>query len=255
MNLEHLSASRIGTFDQCQGKYHAQYVEGLQGEPHPLTDMGSAVHLMFEKATKQLIEARDKQWDLYVCPTEFKEEACQECNVLPEHLGLVDQLTQNALDWGYFRNINRCYGAEVEFNLVLPDGTKAKGFIDRLDVWEDMGEVIDLKTQKRAFESETLPKNWQARIYNLASRNICESIKGKVKVSFWVLRHQVQPVWLSADDAKRTTDDLMAKADEIRSVKDPDYSPSGLCPWCPKYDTCPAAKEGVGKRFRRKMGK
>lgn len=40
MKLEALSASRIGTFDECQLKYHAVYEEELEDKPHPLTNMG-----------------------------------------------------------------------------------------------------------------------------------------------------------------------------------------------------------------------
>ena len=250
MKLEHLSPSRINTFDQCQGKYHAQYVEGLRGEEHPLTHMGSGVHFMYEGATNCYL---GKDGFPSTDPFHYLEEAIQKEAIAPDLIGLTKELTQNGLDWGYFRNINRCVGAEVEFNIVLPDKTPVVGFIDRLDAWDDLGEVIDLKTQKRAFDDATLNRNWQARVYNMAARHLRETITGKVKVSFWVLRHRVQPVWLTSDDAKCTSDDLMAKADEIRSVKEPSYSPSGLCPWCPKYDTCPAAKEGIKKRFKRKM--
>ena len=250
MELEHLSPSRIGTFDQCQGKYHAQYVEGLRGTSHPLTFMGSCVHFMFECATNCYL---GQEGFPSTDPFHYLDEAVEQEHVEKKLVSLVKKLTQNGLDWGYFRRVDRCIGAEVGFDIVLPDKTPVVGFIDRLDAWRDGGDIIDLKTQKRAFEAETLHKNWQARVYNMAGRHLVESMTGKVKVSFWVLRHQVQPVWLTADDSKRTIDDLMAKADEIRSVKEPSYKPSGLCPWCPRYETCQAAKEGISKRFKRKM--
>ena len=55
MKVEHLSASRIDTYYQCQLKYHAIYDLGLKGDTHPLTVMGSAVHWMFESATNTRI--------------------------------------------------------------------------------------------------------------------------------------------------------------------------------------------------------
>jgi len=249
VELEHICPSRIGTFDQCQGKYHAKYIEKLPDTPHPLTDMGSAAHLMYEKATlthrgQGPCESFDPLW--------YESFAIKECKVQSDLVPLLRELVKNGIQWGYFRNVDRCVGAEVKFDITLPDGTIVRGIIDRLDAWDDVGEVIDIKTQKRVFDSTTLHTNWQARVYNMAARHIRESIRGKVKVSFWVLRHQVQPVWLTSDDAKRTSDDLMAKADEIRAVKVPSYTPSALCPWCPKYRTCEAAHEGVKDRFRRK---
>lgn len=252
MKLEHLSPSRIETFDQCQGKYHAVYEEGLAGESHPLADLGKAIHQMFEIATKALVEAREKKWDLDVCPSQFKDAACRDHKVRAEFLMQVDQLTKNALDWGYFRNIARCVGAELPFDLILPDGTKVRGIIDRLDVWGNKAEVIDLKTQKHPFEPSKLAHNWQALTYNLAARRLYPCVKGPAKVSFWVLRHQVQAVTLTEADADATVKELMTKADEIRSVTVPTYSPSALCPWCPKCETCPVAKQGISKRFRNK---
>lgn len=250
MKLQHLSGSRIGTYEQCPMKYHATYEEELpRGEPHPLTNVGSGVHLMFEKATmthlgQGVCESHDPMW--------YKTFAMREYNVLPEHFDLVDELTANCLRWGYFRDMRFCVGAETPVDFDLADDTKVVGFIDRLDVRAPEATVIDLKTQKRAFTPEQLQKNWQARIYNIGARKLYPDVTGKVKVAFWVLRHQVQPVWLTADDAARDEEALMKVADDIRSCTDPQGNPSGLCPWCPKHDSCPFEKMGRKARFKRK---
>jgi len=250
VELTRISPSRIGTFDQCQLKYHAKYVEKLPEVRHPLTDMGSAAHTMFELATKtHLGQGECMSFD----PLEYESFAVKEHNVQPDLIPLLRELVKNGERWGYFRNVARTVGVEIRFNFNLPDGTPVEGVIDRLDVWDDIAEVIDLKTQKRAFDLSTLHENWQARTYNLAARTLHENIKGKVKVAFWLLRHQVQSVWLTSDDAKRASDDLIVKADEIRACTDPQPNPSALCRWCPKYDTCPATNEGVKSRFKRKM--
>lgn len=255
MKLEALSASRIETFDECQLKYHAIYEEELKDKPHPLTNMGSAAHKMFELSTRARLTPG--VLDLLHDPYHHEAGAVTEFDVQPDLVPLLRELTKNALDWGYFRNISRCVGVEIKFSFALPDGTGTlvRGFIDRLDVWDDVAEVIDLKTQKEPFDTSALKDKWQARIYNLAARTIQPTVKGKVRVSFWVLRHQVQPVWLTADDAKKTEEDLVAKATEIRDCTDPQPHPSGLCPWCPKYDACPAAHEGVKSRFKRKKAR
>jgi len=250
MQVEHLSGSRIGTYKQCPLKYHAVYDFGMKGVDHPLTLMGSGVHTMFEMATNTRIgvgacESSDPMW--------YKSYAVKEHGVDEELWPLMDQLVKNGVDWGYFRNVSMTHGCEVEVLLTLPDGTKVKGFIDRLDkAPPDGADVIDLKTQKREFDDLELPKNWQARIYNIGARDILEGVTGKVSVSFWVLRHRVQRVWLTQDDANRDVDVLMALAQEIRDCKDPEPKPSGLCRWCPYHKKCSAANEGVKARFRRK---
>lgn len=249
MQIKHLSGSRIGTYRQCPLKYHAVYDLGMESDPHPLTLMGSGVHTMFECATNTRIgegacESSDPLW--------YKSFAVKEHKVDEDLWPLMDQLVQNGVDWGYFRNIGKTHGCEVEVDFTLPDDTKVKGFIDRLDKAPPNGaDVIDLKTQKREFDDVELPKNWQARIYNIGARKIL-GITGKVSVSFWVLRHRVQRIWLTEEDATRDVDELMAIADEIRSCEEPEAKPSGLCPWCPYVKKCKASQEGIKARFRRK---
>jgi hypothetical protein len=73
-----------------------------------------------------------------------------------------------------------------------------------------------------------------------------------VRVSFWVLRHRVQRVVKTAEDALSDERELMTVADEIRGCSDPEGRPSGLCPWCPYEKQCPARRMGVKQRWRLK---
>jgi RecB family exonuclease len=151
-------------------------------------------------------------------------------------------MTRNAVDWGYFRNIEHTVGCEIRFSFKLRDGTKVVGVIDRLDVMAPRADVLDLKTQKRELDDAKLMDNWQARIYNMGARELHPEVTESVSASFWVLRHRVQRVWLHQVHADRDRDELMRIADKIRDCKEPVPSPSGLCPWCPAYAECDAAK-------------
>jgi len=249
MQVKHLSASRIKTYYQCPLQYHAVYDLGMRGESHPLTLMGSGVHYMFENATNTRIgtgkcESEDPLW--------YKGAAIKEYKIDEDLWPLMDQLVDNGIQWGYFRNVHQTNGCEVEVDFRLPDDTKVTGFIDRFDVVPPLADVIDLKTQKRAFEEVDLPKNWQARIYNIGARKLVPEVTGKISISFWVLRHKVQRVWLTAEDAERDIEVLVSIADEIRSCDDPEAKPSGLCPWCPYHSKCDASRKGIKSRFRRK---
>ena len=248
MKLDHLSASRIKTYFQCPMKYHALYdLELPEDEPHPLTVMGSAVHKMFEVSTRARMSGRrPKLHD----PMALKAAAMRSFGVDPALGCLVDELTANALRWGYFRMVSRTVGVEWGFDFELADGTKVTGFIDRLDLSPPGADILDLKTQKKAFEPGELLDNWQARIYNAAVRRRHPEVTGKVSVSFWVLRHQVQRVFLSAEDAERDEARLVALADEIRACEEPDGRPSALCQYCP-YKDCPSAKTGLKARLKR----
>jgi RecB family exonuclease len=256
MIVQHLSASRIKTYEQCQLKYHAVYdLKKKEGAPHPLTIMGLSVHKAMEISTKaRVLALRDggKLRDHLVDPLVILPSVLEKYKVQADLRPLAAELVQNAIDWGYFRRVDRTEWCEVPFYEEVGEGVRIKGFIDRLDFFERDADVIDLKTQKREFAENELDDNWQARIYNVAVRMLYPQVTGTVTVSFWVLRHFVQRVRLTAEDAARDTLVLVDKAREILEVSEPTATPSGLCPWCPHYVDCTAAKQGVKTRFRKK---
>lgn len=248
MKLEHLSASRIKTFYQCPLKYWAIYEKGMEETPHPLTNMGSAEHKMLELATRARMagERRVRMHD----PLVFRDAAMRKFKVEAQYASLLDELTGNAIKWGYFRNLSRTAGCEIRFSFALEDGTDVTGFIDRLDLMPPEADIIDIKTQKSQFSAEELRDNWQARIYNMAVRRKYPAVVGKVSVSFWVLRHMVQKTWLGPHDAEADGRRLVEVAREIRACTDPQGKPSGLCPYCP-YKDCPVSKQGLKARLNR----
>ena len=241
MKLEYLSASRIKTFHQCPLHYYANYELNVKEDPHPLTLVGSASHLMLEKAVKARMAGDLVSVDCD--PLTHKRVAMEEFKVLSEYSGLIDDLMKNAEKWGYFRNVKRTAGVEVEFFFELPDGTKVKGFIDRLDLNLPEADIIDIKTQKNMFTEDELRDNWQAMIYNLAARTLYPGLTGKASVSFWVLRHMVQKVWLTSHDAEVVKEKLMAEAREIRGCEKPEARPSALCRFCGYKGKCPSARD------------
>lgn len=156
MKLEHLSASRIKTFEQCPLKYHAKYELKLPEVVHPLTTMGKAIHVAFEKMTVSFQECEKLDGG-------FLENALVDFQVESDLHELARQLVQNALDWGYFRKIALTVGVEMEFNEILPSGVKTNGFIDRLDLDRKEADVIDIKTQKNSFSSDDFERIGRVR--------------------------------------------------------------------------------------------
>ena len=242
MELEHLSPSRIKTFYQCQLQYHAKYdLKIEEPPPHPLTTMGLAVHQVFEDGFNEITNGRDYDFVSNIGPI------CNKLGVSLENALIAKTLVENAIKWGYLRNIDRCIGVEVPFLEELPDGTKVKGLIDRLDY---VPEIIDLKTQKREFDD--VKSQWQSKIYNWALRKIRpEFSEDTVRMSYWVLRHRVQRCELTASDANEAEGLLMSVADEIRSCDDPKAYPSALCQWCLYREKCPSANLSRRERFNK----
>ncbi len=239
MKLEHLSASRIKTFEQCEMRYYAKYcLQMPEPPPHPLTLVGSALHKMFEKATLARMNNEDEERHE---PRFWRDETCNKYRVSLDNRQLLTELTKNALQWGYFRQLSLTKGCEIHFNLKLDDGTKVTGYIDRLDVAPPRGDVIDLKTQKAEMDDKLLSKDWQSRIYNIAARDLYPEITEGVSISFWLLRHRVQRVWMHPSHAKQDREELIRVADKIRSCDNAEPSSSALCRWCPLYGQCEAA--------------
>lgn len=250
MNFERLSASSIKTYYQCPFQFHLQYNLKIpdEGEPHPLTLMGSSFHKMLEKATLAYMNKTGS-----TNPLEYKNEACKEFGVLPEHFSLLDIFVNNLNSWGYFRNIDRVVGCELEVNFELTDGTPIKGFIDRLDLYDDTADIIDLKTQRNVFIPEELNNNWQAKIYNIAVRKKYPQVVNKLSVSFWVVRHQVQKVFLTSEDAVKDEEKLLDVSREIRACNDPKPKPSRLCEWCGWQRHCPLGGASIRKKLQYKI--
>jgi len=250
VNFDRLSASAIKAYKQCPFQFHLHYNLKLPEESatHPLTLMGSALHKMSEKATLAHLNKTGS-----TNPLDYKAEACAEFKVAAEHMPLLDQLIANLVSWGYFRNVSRTVGCELEMNFQLTDGTPIKGVIDRLDLFDDTADIIDLKTQKNLFEPEELNDNWQARIYNIAVRKAYPQVTNRLTVSFWVVRHQVQKVQLTAEDSVRDEGRLIDVAREIRACSDPKPNPSRLCEWCGWKKHCPMAGANLKTRFQGKM--
>jgi len=254
MIVDHVSASLLKTYEQCPLKYWATYVEKMaEPPPHPSTLLGTSIHEIMEAATRQrmMVDSDPVRHD----PMFWKDTAALKNKVDSDLLGTIDELVGNAIRWGYFRNISHTVGCEVKIEFPLPDGTMVTGFIDRLDLYSPDADIIDLKTQKNAFEPNELADNWQARIYNIGARKLYPEITGKAKVSFWVLRHQVQRVILTADDAESDVRRIADKVAEIRTCQNPEGRPSGLCPWCPYDKECPAKNGSARDRFKKVTGR
>ncbi len=250
MNFKRLSASAIKTFYQCPFQFNLHYNLELPSEEnaHPLTYCGSALHKMSELAVMASLNKTGS-----TNPLDYKAEACAEFKVLPEHMPLLDEFVKNLNMWGYFRNIHRVSGCEIGFEFNLSEGSLVKGFIDRLDLFDDTADIIDLKTQKKAFEPEDLAHNWQARIYNIAVRKKYPQVTNKLSVSFWVVRHQVQKVFLTAEDSIQDEVELVRVAEEIKACTDPKPCPTALCQWCGWKKHCPMAGANIKTRLQNKM--
>lgn len=236
MKVDHLSASSIKTFEQCPYKYYAVYELCVpDSEPHPNTNLGSAVHRAFERACKSRIASVDSpESDPFV----HKAAVCAEFKVTFSCQRDFDKLVKIGLEWGYLSDVSKTKGVELKFEFTLGSGMPVTGYIDRIDVDGENCTVFDLKTGKRDMKDSELKEDWQARIYNVADRKLYPEVRN-VTVAFWCLRYAVRPTVMTAEDAERTLYDLEIKAREIQACDRPWPDESPLCTWCPALSICP----------------
>ena len=235
MDIDHISASGLKTYEQCPLKFYSIYIKKMpEPPPHPNTLMGSATHAILENTVNALLVDPERKID----PFQFKASACEEFKVEKNLYKTIDELVGNSISWGYLRNIKHTVGCELDCSFKLSNGMEVKGRIDRLDMNGCEADIIDIKTQKNEFTAEELDHNWQAMIYNIGSRRHYPNITGNANVSFWVLRHQVQRIVKTKEDAETDFQKLEAKVQEIKDCNDPQGFPSALCPWCPNVKEC-----------------
>ena len=236
MKLNSYSASRLYIFKQCQMKYYSLYDLKIEkSETNDLTNMGSAVHKVLEISVNAIISRKRKYlWN----PLSLLESAFKKYNVPKELLGTAKECVQNAINWGYFDNIDDVLGCEVKIEVELSDGIKVIGYIDRLDYHNGHIDIIDIKTQQNKFTQKELDENYQAMLYNIAIRKIVSDVQS-VKVSFWNLRHEIQTIEKTEQDAIIDESKIVSIGAEIISIKEPKTNPSSLCDWCDYKPQCP----------------
>jgi len=231
-------------------KYHAVYDLKIRDKnTHPLILMGLSVHGLLEISARALVSGKRKYlWN----PFDYKKTMYDRFKCPKDLRVLGDELTQNAIDWGYFKKLNKNTKCELDFHVDLGEGVRARGKIDRLDVVGKKADIIDLKTQKEKYTEDELESNWQARIYNIAVREAYPEVE-EVRISFWVLRHQVQRVWKTKEDAENDKKELINIAKEITECERPIASITALCEFCCYKDKCEKfisrKKHGIRKSF------
>ena len=234
MDLPHISASSLKTWDTCPLQFYADKVLAVpRSEAHDLTKVGSAVHLAFERAKDDGDVAQE-------LPT-----ACEDSGVVMEdYKGMAGKLAETCNSWGWWdgsEDLDHCV-AEQEFLLDLGEGVRVKGFIDRLDIKGTCATILDIKTQSKKFTVDQLRENLQADIYNLAARKLFPKVEGPIRVEFWVLRHEIQAVTRTEYDAKRTENFLKKRGAELLAWPADEAPPAHIgphCRWCNYADDCP----------------
>lgn len=180
-----LSYSRIDTFKTCPMRYKIRYVDKNYDDATSLAlSLGTLSHYIFElKHTPGQTMTLEEIWQGFM--DGFEEEGIKGWNDLVDEYGFeiyeIDEKTGNSVedrvqimkDKFFNETIEdewEVIGLEKEFIITFNNKAKIKGFIDRVDRNKITGEirVIDLKTNKKPYDSKQLATPLQMYIYSLA---------------------------------------------------------------------------------------
>lgn len=137
---------------------------------------------------------------------------------------------------------------EMGFNFVIGNYSII-GYMDRVDMYDDMVEIVDYKTGKREVAQKDISKNLQLGIYALAASVIFPG--KKIKGSLHYLRSgRIKSHEYSEDDLASIQIELVNRINTI--VNDFNYSPTKnerVCSFCDhaKSGACPTGAARLKK--------
>jgi RecB family exonuclease len=130
------------------------------------------------------------------------------------------------------------YEKEMEFNFVIGNYSVI-GYMDRVDMYDDMVEIVDYKTGKREVAQKDIAKNLQLGIYALAASTIFPG--KKIKGSLHYLRSgRIKSHEYSDEDLVSIKEELVNRINRI--INDFNYSPTKNERFC---SFCDHAKSGA----------
>lgn len=141
------------------------------------------------------------------------------------------------------------YLFEYEFSFVWDERIIIKGFIDRVDVQRENGEitafrVIDYKTSKKTYDKSKLATSLQFGIYALAILNEFGILPEEYMYRFILIDEQQHALTKGWEKRLiRALDNILNKIDDCDEKQSYKPSPTPLCYWCNFSGTNPDAHQ------------
>ena len=237
---EYLSASSIGTFQQCPLKYKLSRIDQIAEPPTMQTLMGNFVHEVlecmykaFEPGDRTLLEANN------LCRQLWNTGAWEE-RVAP-YLGSTKLSEFRWMSWWCIENLFQLEepsiitpaGVECEVLGEL-NGVRIKGYIDRWGVVDGVAKITDYKTGKTPSKRYMDGKFFQLTLY--AAMLQLETDFDSYELELLYLKDGVRLSGLAAPkDISEVVNVVTNVKEQInQSYDNNDWKaiPSKLCDWC-----------------------
>jgi RecB family exonuclease len=229
-----VSASQLGTFEQCPRKWWATWVKKIPQPPESeAIKLGKAAHKVLELALKAYKKNLDKYKD-----TDFL------CNIIKrafelneEDSKLLPMLVANAKKMGWLENYNEQTTVEDEFKFQINPTVEVVGRFDRIDIDDGKVTIKDIKSGKHLYSDYDLKNNWQAKTYALPFL-----LKGYeiVNAEFWFIRFVNGKQNLAFRQSQKTKllKEFNTITEQMKAYTGATRKCSKLCNWCAFQEEC-----------------
>ena len=237
------SATSFKIYLECKRKFYLQYI--LKINEHTISlkpkgfELGSIIHSILEKFYKE---------KLYLHSDNFEklEELFSEYRSENPFLILDLEIWKKKIKDFFIYDLNRLENAKVisceqPFNITFED-IKIKGVIDRIDLVDDLYEVIDYKTSS-ALKVDTLKnfdksKDFQLEFYYLAMSNLYNT--DKINTYYYDLNNTLLVEEVALD---KKLELLLEKFNELKEVSKKEISfdkceEKSTCMYCAYTTIC-----------------
>lgn len=235
MELTHLSASTVNTFNDCPYKLYRSKQEGRKAvSDNDSLEFGTLIHKVLEAYHTSSLFDKRTLLDIY-------KEEWEKCWV-NDYTRFNDGLTmlKNYMSTEYYAR--KPLMVEKDFTLEI-DGLDIpiRGFIDRIDdlgfgMFEDMYEIVDYKTSFKNKTPWEMDDDLQLSMYDLAFRQLLKN-EGKnepkeLKLTLAMLRHQPISTERTDEQRKALIDYLNMTYKKILACTEPEQRINKFCAWC-----------------------
>ena len=233
-----LSASKIGTYQDCPLKFKFENILGVPTPPRTYFDIGTSVHAVAEHLTELQKDGTEpteelaqeilaKEWNSNAFQSETQENQARE---------KAKEMVRTYLKW-IKENPNTPVAVEQRFTIEI-GGVPFNGFIDRVEKTSDGEfEVVDFKTGAVYENSKSIKENPQMNIYALGT----EKLYGKLprKTSLFYLKHdKIVPNEIEKEQVEKVKGSI---EENVKSILNEEFeaTPSyQVCRNCEFWDIC-----------------
>lgn len=235
-----LSASSIKTYEQCPKKYFFNYIERAPRKQWAHFDLGNLCHKALEFFHIDYCENGTKKRSLKkMMGSAFARARKEYPNLSEYNLAEAKNMLQDYLNAIKTNGMPNVLGTEVNFDFEIAPNVIIRGFLDRVDLEDNIYHIIDYKTTKNAQYLD----EFQLLIYGIWLLKKYPDIKN-FKGSYVLLKHgsSLKSYSFTADDVKETKMKVLSYANTILNEDTWSTIPHRLCNWCDFKDICPAQK-------------